>query len=147
MMRVSEEYRGYTIVETDWTTEVNVGGAEEVRPVFIIRGLKERPSRPFLTSVEECERYIEDELKAREEMDEALSETWDCRVRSNGNASIVTVPADVMRRLGLEIGDQVTVRVSRRRGGLAGAWVKSVGVFRARRRSRFASDPVMRLAR
>lgn len=107
IMRVAEEYRGYTVVETDWTTD---GG----EPVFIVRGLKERPSRPFLTSVEECEAYIDDELKAREEVDEAMSETWGCRIRSNGRASVVTVPAETMRRLGLEVGDQVTVRISRR---------------------------------
>ena len=114
-MRAVAEYKGFTIVETDWTTSVQVGGAEEVRPVYIIRGLKERPSRPFLTSVEECEAFIRDELRAREEADEAMSETWECRVRSNGRSSVVTVPADTMRRLGLEIGDQVTVRIARRR--------------------------------
>ncbi len=128
-MRAAEEHRGYTIVETDWTTSVNVGGVEEVRPVYIIRGLKERPSRPFLTSVEECERYIDEELRAREEVDEAMSETWGCRIRSNGRASVVTVPAETMRRLGLEIGDQVTVRISRRRrpedwGGREGKFVR-----------------------
>lgn len=113
-MRVIADYKGFSIVETDWTTSVNIGGTEEERPVYVIRGLKERPSRPFLTSVEECESFIEDELRARQEMDEAMSETWDCRIRSNGNASIVTVPAETMRRLGLEIGDEVRVRISRR---------------------------------
>lgn len=113
-MQVKEEYRGYSIVETNWTTTVSVGGAEEERPVYIIRGLKERPSRPFLTSLEECRQFIDEELRARVEMDEAMSETWDCRIRSNGNAGIVTVPAETMRRLGLEIGDDVRVRISRR---------------------------------
>lgn len=113
-MQIVEEYKGYTIVETDWTTEVKTGfDQEEVRPVYIIRGLKERPSRPFLTSVGECRAYIDDELKAREEVDEAMSETWECRVRSNGRASVVTVPAETMRRLGLEVGDAVRVTVAR----------------------------------
>lgn len=113
-MRVASEYKGYTLVETDYTTTVNVGGREEVRPVYIIRGLKERLGAPVLTSVEECERFIKDELRARSDMDEAMSEAWECRIRSNGRSSVVTVPADTMRRLGLEIGDQVTVRIARR---------------------------------
>ena len=108
-MKAVSEYKDYIIVETDWTTETEGGTS----PVYIIRGLKERPSRPFLTSVEECERFIDDELKARAEMDEAMSETWECRVRSNGRASVVTVPAETMRRLGLEIGDAVRVTVAR----------------------------------
>lgn len=112
-MKAVDEYKGFVIVETDWTTSVSVGRVEEVRPVYIIRGLKERPSRPFLTSVEECRSYIDDELRARAEVDEAMSETWECRVRSNGRASVVTVPAETMRRLGLEIGDEVRVTVAR----------------------------------
>lgn len=112
-MKAVDEYKDYIIVETDLTTSVNVGGVEEVRPVYIIRGLKERPSRPFLTTVEQCREYIDDELKARQAMDEAMSETWECRVRSNGRASVVTVPAETMRRLGLEIGDAVRVTVAR----------------------------------
>jgi hypothetical protein len=113
-VRAVADILGYTLVETDYTTTVNVGGVEEVRPVYIIRGLKERLGAPVLTSVEECEAFIRDELRAREEADEAMSETWECRVRSNGRSSVVTVPADTMRRLGLEIGDQVTVRIARR---------------------------------
>lgn len=119
-MRVAEEYNGYAVVETDYTTTVSVGGVEEVRPVFIIRGLKERLGSPMLTSVEECRAFIEDELRAREEADEAMGATWDCRIRSNGNASVVTVPAETMRRLGLSVGDPVTVRIARRRGGSGG---------------------------
>lgn len=108
-MKAVDEYKDYIIVETDWTTETERG----VVPVYIIRGLKERPSRPFLTSVEECRDYIDEELKARAETDEAMSETWECRVRSNGRASVVTVPAEAMRRLGLEVGDAVRVTVAR----------------------------------
>ena len=108
-MKAVSEYRDYIIVETDWTTETERG----IVPVYIIRGLKERPSRPFLTSVEECRAFIDDELRARAETDEAMSETWECRVRSNGRASVVTVPAETMRRLGLEVGDAVRVTVAR----------------------------------
>ena len=53
------------------------------------------------------------EMEWGSEMDEAMSETWECRVRSNGRASVVTVPAETMRRLGLEIGDAVRVTVAR----------------------------------
>lgn len=113
-MQIVEEYKGFTIVETDWTTTVKVGfDQEEVRAVYIIRGLKERPSRPFLTTVEQCREYIDEELEGRARMDEAMSETWECRIRSNGRASVVTVPAETMRRLGLEIGDAVRVTVAR----------------------------------
>lgn len=108
-MKAVDEYKDFIIVETDWTTETERG----IVPVYIIRGLKERPSRPFLTSVEECRAFIDDELRARAETDEAMSETWECRVRSNGRASVVTVPAETMRRLGLEIGDAVRVTVAR----------------------------------
>ncbi len=45
-MRVAGEDRGYTVVETDWRTE---GG----EPIFVVRGLKERPSDPCLTSFQE----------------------------------------------------------------------------------------------
>lgn len=117
---MAEEYKGFAIADTGYTTMVSVGGVEEVRPVFIIRGLKERLGSPMLTSVEECRAFIEDELRAREEADEAMGEAWDCRIRSNGNASVVTVPAETMRRLGLSVGDPVTVRIARRRGGSGG---------------------------
>jgi hypothetical protein len=113
-MKIVEEYRGYTIVETDWTTTVKVGfDEEEVRSVYIIRGLKERPSRPFLTSVEQCREYIDGELEGRAAVDLAMSETWEARVRMNGTSQAVTVPAAVMRRLGLEVGDEVRVTVSK----------------------------------
>lgn len=108
-MQIVEQYRGYTIIETDWTTETEAG----VVPVYIIRGLKERPSRPFLTTVKQCREYVNDELAGREAVDEAMSETFEGRIRSNGRSSVVTVPAEVMGRMGLEIGDAVQVRVSR----------------------------------
>lgn len=119
-MKVAEEHKGFAVVDTGYSTLVEEGGDFVKRPVFIVRGLKERLGAPVLTSVEECEAYIEDELRAREATDEAMSATWDCRVRSNGNASIVTVPAETMRRLGLSVGDPVTVRIARRRGGSGG---------------------------
>lgn len=117
---MAEEYKGFAIVDTGYSTMAEDGEDYVKRPVYIIRGLKERLGSPMLTSVGECRAFIEDELRAREEADEAMGATWDCRIRSNGNASVVTVPADVMRRLGLEIGDQVTVRIARRRGGSGG---------------------------
>lgn len=111
-MQTVEEYKGFRIVETDWTTETERG----IVPVYIIRGLKERPSRPFLTTVEQCREYIDGELEGRAMVDEAMSETWEARVRMNGTSQAVTVPAAVMRRLGLEVGDEVRVTVARIRG-------------------------------
>ena len=105
-MRVAGEHRGYAVVETDWRTE---GG----EPVYIVRGLKERPSDPCLTSFQECVSFIDEELSGREAVDAAMSETWECRVRANGNASTVTVPAATMRRLDLKVGDPVRVTVSK----------------------------------
>ena len=120
-MQIVEEYKGYTIVETDWTTEVKVGfDQEEVRAVYIIRGLKERPSRPFLTTVEQCREYIDEELEGRARMDEAMSETWEGFVRAHGNAYIVTIPVQAVRRMGLEVGDPVRVTLARKRAGTGG---------------------------
>ena len=105
-MRTAAEHRGYEIVETDWTTEVKVGfDREEVRPVYVIPGLKERPSRPFLTTVEAW---------ARES-----SETFTAQARAHGRSVAVTIPSSAVRRLGIEVGDEleVTVRKARRRTG------------------------------
>lgn len=108
-MQIVETYRDFTIVETDWTTETERG----IAPVYVIRGLKERPSRPFLTTVEQCREYIDAELEGRAMVDEAMSETWEGFVRAHGNAYIVTIPAQAVRRMGLEVGDEVRVTVSK----------------------------------
>lgn len=105
-MRVAGEYRGYTVVETDWRTE---GG----EPIFVVRGLKERPSDPCLTSFQECVSFIDEELSGRAAVDRVMGETWVCCVRANGNASTVTIPAATMRRLDLKVGDPVRVTVSK----------------------------------
>ena len=126
-MQIVETYRDFTIVETDWTTETEAG----VVPVYIIRGLKERPSRPFLTTVRQCRAFIDDELAGREAVDEAMSEAFEGRIRSNGRSSVVTVPADVMGRMGLEIGDRVQVRVSRLRRRAGGAMMQPGASARA----------------
>ncbi len=112
-MRTVETYRGYDIVETDWTTTVRVGvDREDVRPVFVIMGLKERPSSPFLTSVPECREYVDSELAGREEMRRLKSARWRAVVRHRGNSLAVTVPAQIARDMGLEDGDEVVVEVS-----------------------------------
>lgn len=105
------KYRGYEIEETSYTTEVSVGGRTEVRPVFVIPGLKERLTRPTLTTVGEAKEFIDAELEAREER---AGETFEATVKTRGAASVgVTVPADVARRMGLDVGDRVSVRISK----------------------------------
>lgn len=112
-MRTVEEHRGYEIVETDWATEVKVGfDREEVRPVYVIPGLKERPSSPFLTTVDEAREYIDAELDGREAWKEEISEEFEAVLKVRGAASVgLTVPADVARRMGLDVGDRVVVTI------------------------------------
>ena len=108
------EYRGYKIVESDWTTTVKVGfDREEVRPVYVIPGLKERPSHPFLTSVAEAREYIDLELDAREEAREAGTVRFTAVIRARGNSLNINIPASAVRGLGLEPGDEVEVAVRR----------------------------------
>ena len=113
-------YRGFEIEETSFTTVVQDGPHKEVRPVYIIPGLKERPSSPFLTTPQEARDYIDAELDAREEWREARTWRWDGTVRRRGNSMAVTVPAKAIRILGLEEGDEVSVTLERRRRGRAG---------------------------
>ena len=108
-MRTAAEHRGYTIVETDWTTEDQATG--EVRPVYVIPGLKERPSRPFLTTVEEAREYIDDELDGREAWARESSETFAAQARAHGRSLAVTIPSSAVRRLGVEVGDELEVTV------------------------------------
>lgn len=111
-MRTAAEHRGYEIVETDWTTTVKVGpDEEEVRPVYVIPGLKERPSRPFLTTVEEARDYIDDELDGREAWARESSETFVAQARAHGRSLAVTIPSHAARRLGVEVGDELEVTV------------------------------------
>ena len=111
-MRTVEEHRGYEIVETDWATEVKVGfDREEVRPVYVIPGLKERPSSPFLTTVDEAREYIDAELDGREAWAQESSETFTAQARAHGRSLAVTVPSSAVRRLGIEVGDELEVTV------------------------------------
>ena len=111
-MRTAAEHRGYEIVETDWTTTVKVGfDKEEVRPVYVIPGLKERPSRPFLTTVQEAREYIDDELDGREQWAKESAETFTAQARAHGRSVAVTIPSSAVRRLGIEVGDELEVTV------------------------------------
>ena len=119
-MQTAETYRGYEVVETDWTTAVRTGdGREEVRPVYVIPGMKERPSSPFLTTVQEARDFIDEELAGREAMREARTAVFEASVKVRGAASLgVTIPASASRALGLDVGDRVRVTVEKmaRRG-------------------------------
>ena len=112
-MRAAAEHRGYRIVETDWTTEDPATG--EVRPVHVIPGLKERPSRPFLTTVQEAREYIDDELDGREQWARESAETFTAQARAHGRSVAVTIPSSAVRRLGVEVGDELEVTVRARR--------------------------------
>jgi hypothetical protein len=122
-VRVADVHRTFNIVETDWTTTVKVGfDKEEVRPVYVIPGLKERPSSPFLTTVEEAREYIDAELDGREAWKAESSEEFETVLKVRGAASVgLTVPADVARRMGLDVGDRVIVTIRRARGRPGGA--------------------------
>ena len=108
-MRVVDVHRSFNIVETDWTTEDQATG--EVRPVYVIPGLKERPSRPFLTTIEEAREYIDDELDGREQWARESSETFRAQARAHGRSVAVTIPSSAVRRLGVEVGDELEVTV------------------------------------
>ena len=114
-VRTVGEHRGYEVEETDWTTAVRTGdGREEVRPVYVIPGMKDRPSSPFLTTVQEARDYIDEELAGREAMREARTATFEASVKVRGAASLgVTVPAGAARSLGLDVGDRVRVTVEK----------------------------------
>lgn len=106
-MRTLETYRGFEIVETDWTTE-------EARPVLVILGLKERPSSPILTTVEEARGFVDEELAGREAMREARTARWTAVVRHRGNSLAVTIPSKIARDLGLDDGSEVEVAMEKK---------------------------------
>lgn len=108
-VRVVDVHRSFNIVETDWTTEDQATG--EVRPVYVIPGLKERPSRPFLTTVQEAREYIDDELDGREQWAKESAETFAAQARAHGRSVAVTIPSHAARRLGIEVGDELEVTV------------------------------------
>ncbi len=112
-MRVLETYKGFDIVETDWTTEVKAGGREEVREVLVIMGLKERPSSPFLTTLAECRDYIDAELAGREAMREARTARWTATVRHKGNSLAVVIPSRIARSLEIDDGIEVEITIER----------------------------------
>lgn len=107
------KYRGYEIEETKYETEVSVGGRPEVRPVYVIPGLKERLADPILTTFDEAREYIDAELSAREDRRAERTVTWEASVRRRGNGLAVAVPARIARELGIEEGDEVAVTVEK----------------------------------
>lgn len=106
------QHRGYPIVESGWSTE-------DGRAVMVVPGLKERPDAPVLASVREAIEFIDAELDAREA---ESSEEFEAVLKVRGARSIgITVPADVARRMGLDVGDKVIVTIRRARGRPGGA--------------------------
>ena len=95
-------HRGYPIVESGWSTE-------DGRAVMVVPGLKERPDAPVLASVREAIEFIDAELDAREA---ESSEEFEAVLKVRGASSVgLTVPADVARRMGLDVGDRVVVAI------------------------------------
>ena len=108
-MRTVDVHRSFNIVETDWTTEDPVTG--RIMAVYVIPGLKERPSRPFLVTVDAARAYIDDELDGREQWAKESAETFTAQARAHGRSVAVTVPSSAVRRLGIEVGDELEVTV------------------------------------
>lgn len=113
-MRTLETYRGYDIVETDWTATVPVYGEDARMPVLVILGMKERTDDPTLLAVEEAREYIDRELAGREAMREARTARWTAVVRHRGNSLAVTIPSKVARELEIDDGVEVEVAIERR---------------------------------
>lgn len=103
-------YRGYDIVETDTSTE-NPSG--EVVPILIIPGLKEGLTRPILASIRQAEDYIDGELEARERRIADAGAEFTTAVRTTGHSVGVTIPAEIRREHGINVGDQVTVIIKK----------------------------------
>ena len=103
-------YRGYDIVETDTSTE-NPSG--EVVPVLIIPGLKEGLTRPILFSIRQAEDYIDGELEAREKRIASEGAEYKTTVRVVGNSAGMTIPAEIRRKQGINVGDEIKVIVKK----------------------------------
>ena len=103
-------YRGYDIVETDTSTE-NPSG--DVVPILIIPGLKEGLTRPILASIRQAEDYIDGELEARERRIADAGAEFTTTVRTTGHSLGVTIPAEIRREHGINLGDEVTVIIKK----------------------------------
>ena len=107
-MRTVDRYRGFDIVESDFLAE----DGDRLRAALVVPGLKERPDGPVLTSRDEARAWIDAELDAREKASDG--EEFRAELKVRGRCSLgVTVPADVARRMMLDVGDEVIVRVRR----------------------------------
>ncbi|MBO4797446.1 MAG: AbrB/MazE/SpoVT family DNA-binding domain-containing protein [Candidatus Methanomethylophilaceae archaeon] len=107
-------YRGYDIVETDTSTE-NPSG--DVVPILIIPGLKEGLTRPILASIRQAEDYIDGELEARERRIASAGAEFSARVRTLGHAVGITIPAEIRRKHGINVGDELTIIVKKSDSG------------------------------
>lgn len=102
------KHRGYDIVESDFLVEEN----SRLRRALVVPGLKERPDGPILGTAGEAKAFIDAELDARERALEAGTAEFVALVKVRGRASVgVTIPAEVARGLGLDVGDAVHVRM------------------------------------
>lgn len=111
-------YRGYDIVETDTSTE-NPSG--DTVPILIIPGLKEGLTRPILASIRQAEDYIDGELEAREKRIASAGAEFTARIRSMGHTVGITIPAEVRREHGYNVGDEIVVIMRKKSGSGPGA--------------------------
>lgn len=112
MPRRVDRYMGFDIVESPFLVE---DGSGRVYHALVIPGLKERPDGPVLASREEAREFIRAEMDARESS--GGWESFGAVLKVRGRASVgVTIPADTARALGLDVGDEVEVRIRRKAG-------------------------------
>ena len=67
-------------------------------------------------TVQEAREYIDDELDGREAWAQESSETFRAQARAHGRSVAVTIPSSAVRRLGVEVGDELEVTVRKARG-------------------------------
>ena len=112
MPRRVDRYMGYDIAESSFMAE---DGSGRVYNALIIPGLKERPDGPVLLTREEAREFIRAEMAARESS--GGWESFGAALKVRGRSSLgLTVPADTARALGLDVGDEVEVRIRRKAG-------------------------------
>ena len=106
-MEILESYRGFDIVETDWT---RAGGSSRI---LIIPGLKDRLGSPTLTRRSDAREYIDAELAGRENTADMMREEFVVQVKPKGGSLGVTIPASAARVLCLQAGENVRVTIER----------------------------------
>ena len=109
-MKVVADHRGYDIVMTDLLVN---RGADGLCEVYIVPGIRMFPSEPAITSIEDAKKLIDAELDSAEEIETLMTEEFVVKLKPRGGSLDVIVPAKAAKRLGLEAGDEVLVKIRR----------------------------------